>query len=70
MKILTKDNNITFPSENSFGVLIRDNKKQQFLEIFKDYSLKKITRFDMNPREKESRQYRSRLCRDLYLVSK
>ena len=70
MKILTLEESIIFPTENSFGVLIRDNQKQRFLDIFKDYSLKKITRFDMNPREKGSSQYRSRLCRDLYLVSK
>ena len=70
MKILLKGNEVNFPSEDSFGVLIQDNQEQRFFEVFKDYSLKKIRRFDMNPREKGGSQYRSRLCRELYLVSK
>jgi len=69
MPILIKGDVITLPSEKSFGVLIRDERMEKFFEVFKDYSVKKITRYNINPREKNSSQYRTRLCRNLYLVS-
>ncbi len=69
MKILTNGEEVLIPTEESFGVLVRDKYEQKFFEVFKDYSIEKLKRYDMNPRAKESSQYRSRLCRNLYLVN-
>jgi hypothetical protein len=68
IEILTKNDKVTIPSENSFAVLVRDNQEEIFFEVFKNYTIEKITRFDLNQKEKGNSQYRAWLCRNLYLV--
>ncbi len=70
IKILTKQGQTSFPNETSFGVLVSEDQEELFLKNFKDYSVEKITRYDMNPSAPGSRSHRPRLWRDLYLVSK
>ena len=70
IKSLVKNEQLTIPKESSFGVLVEEGQKNIFLSKFKDYSVEKITRYDMNPSAPKSRSHRPRLWRDLYLVSK
>ncbi len=70
IKALTKNKEITFPSETQFGVLVTKEQQIHFENNFKGYSIEKIIRYDMNPKGKESKSHRTRLWRDLYLVSK
>ena len=70
IKILTKNELTTFPKEDHFGVLVSEDQLEYFLNKFENYSIEKITRYDMNPKSKESKSHRPRLWRDLYLVTK
>ena len=69
MKIIIKDDQVSIPPETSFGVLVRDIHIKQFFEVFKNYGIKKISQFDLNPRKKGSGQYHTRLSRNLYLLT-
>jgi len=69
IKVLSKNGEIIFPIETNFGVLVSEDQKQNFKETFQNYSIKKITRYDMNPSPAGSRTHRPRLWRDFYLVS-
>ncbi len=69
IKIIKKNNELNFPSESSYGVLVYDKYQELFFQDFKDYSIKKITRYDINLVNKKNSLYRKRLCRDLYLIS-
>jgi 4-amino-4-deoxy-L-arabinose transferase-like glycosyltransferase len=61
---------VTIPELDSFAVLISEENLDLFKKTFAGYSIEKITRYDMNPRDKESRSHRPRLWRDLYVVNK
>ncbi len=69
IKVLTQDERIEIPSEKQFGVLVSESQQKHFRNTFKDYSVEKIIRYDMNPKGSESRSHRPRLWRDLYLVT-
>jgi hypothetical protein len=70
IEVLTKGDTFTFPSEEQFGILVSEEQQEQFRETFKGYSVEKIIRYDMNPKGKESKSHRTRLWRDLYLLTK
>ena len=69
IKVITKNKVTTFPEEVHFGVLVSEDQEEQFFNNFKEYSIEKIIRYDMNPNPPKSRSHRSRLWRDLYLVN-
>ncbi len=70
IKVLALDGKFTMPNESSFGVLVAKENDTMFRNKFFNYSLKKITRYDMNAKGKEDRSHKTRLYRDLYLVTK
>ncbi|MFK5981534.1 MAG: glycosyltransferase family 39 protein [Flavobacteriaceae bacterium] len=70
IKVITKNNVTTLPTESRFGILVSEEQKAKFLNTFKDYSIEKVIRYDMNPSAPGSRSHRPRLWRDLYLVKK
>ncbi len=70
IEVLKKDESFKIPSETTFGVLVAEPDKDFFRKKFKDYSIEKVTRYDMNPNAPGSRTHRDRLYRDLYLVKK
>ncbi|WP_339702091.1 glycosyltransferase family 39 protein [uncultured Marixanthomonas sp.] len=70
IEVLKKDERFKIPSETTFGVLVAEPDKDFFRKKFKDYSIEKVTRYDMNPNAPGSRTHRDRLYRDLYLVKK
>ena len=70
IEVLKKDTYFKMPEEKVFGVLVAETDKDFFQKKFKDFSVEKITRYDMNPKGSESSSHRSRLYRDLYVVKK
>jgi 4-amino-4-deoxy-L-arabinose transferase-like glycosyltransferase len=70
IKRIEHDGIVTFPLESTFGILLAEDDIPKFRKAFKDYSIEKITRYDMNPQAPGHRSHRNRLWRDLYLVVK
>jgi len=68
IEVLSNSNPIKIPVEDSFGVLVSEEKLETFKTTFKKYSIEKIERYDMNPNAEGSKTHRPRLWRDLYLV--
>jgi len=68
LPILLGDDGVGIPSDTPFGVLVSGNDQALFNETFKDYSVKKIRRYDMNPQPADNRSHKTRLWRDLYVV--
>jgi len=69
IKVITKNGKTVFPTEANYGVLVSKDQEKKFLKKFKNYSVEKVTRYDMNPNAPGSRSHRPRLWRDLYLVN-
>lgn len=67
---LKKDDVVTVPSETAFGLLVAEADETKFRAHFKEYTIEKVTRYDMNPQAPGHRTHRPRLWRDLYLVTK
>jgi len=70
LEVLSKDGTIKIPLEKEFGVLISVEEKEQFLQTFKDFSVEKITVYDMNPQGVKHSSHKARMSRDLYLVKR
>jgi len=70
LKVLAKDGKINKPTEDIFGVLVPEESLVQFKEVFSEYQLEKIIRYDMNAKGKDDRSHKPRLYRDLYLVTR
>ena len=70
IEVLLEDENIRIPSENRFGVLVAKEDEGKFRNAFFGYTFKKIARYDMNPKGEDDRSHKTRLYRDLYLVTK
>ena len=56
------------PTAKRFGVLVSQDDLDKFLKTFKNFTIEKVTRYDMNPNAPGTRTHRPRLWRDLYLV--
>jgi len=69
LTVLLKKNEITYPQENRFAVLVIEERINLFKEAFKDYHIEKVDRYDMNAKGAEDRSHKMRLWRDLYLVT-
>ncbi|MCH2489646.1 MAG: glycosyltransferase family 39 protein [Flavobacteriales bacterium] len=70
INVLQEGDSIAIPSEEQFGVLITKDDQERFYEVFEDFSVAKIRRYDMNPHPPESRSHKVRLWRDLFVVTK
>lgn len=70
IEVLSKDGAVKIPGEAAFGVLIAQENLSHFKKTFANYSVEKVTRYDMNPQAPGTRTHRPRLWRDLYLVSR
>lgn len=70
MQILKNGDEILIPKENQFGVLVSEEKMQLFKETFPNFKTESVTRYDMNPKGKDSRTHKTRLYRDLFIVTK
>lgn len=67
---LSKGGSINYPEDPSFGVLVSEDLIKTFNHQFKEYSIEKVTRYDMNANGSGSSSHRPRLWRDFYLVTK
>lgn len=70
IKVISNENEIIFPAEEQFGVLVTDEKVIEFSKVFENYSINKITEYDMNPKGKGDRSHKTRLHRNFYLLAK
>ena len=70
MLLLKNDDIYSIPKENQFGVLVSKEGFQDFENTFSNFKTEKITRYDMNPKGADSRTHKTRLYRDLYIVTK
>ncbi len=69
MEVLKSGDKLTIPPEPQFGVLVSADALEDFKESFRDFRIEPISRFDMNPKGKDSRTHKTRLYRDLYIVT-
>ncbi len=70
LEVLAVDGEIQIPFEDSFGVLVDKENTELFDKTFSKYKTEKVKSYDMNPQPADSRSHKSRLARDLYLVTK
>lgn len=70
MKMLNRDGEFITPSEDRFAVLVSEESLQHFHEEYSDFKREHIVRYDMNPKGPESRTHKTRLYRELFIVSK
>jgi 4-amino-4-deoxy-L-arabinose transferase-like glycosyltransferase len=68
IEVLTQNDQLKVPSEEQFGILVSEEETPSFIKAFENYSLKKITRYDMNPQGRDHSSHKTRLWRDLYVV--
>jgi len=69
IKVLKKNEIITIPSDQQFGVLVANETISAFFKTFENYSIEKITEYDMNPKGKEDRSHKTRLHRNFYRLT-
>lgn len=70
LPVIERDGKIVIPSAKTFGVLVSEEQRTNFLKTFHNYTVEKVTRYDMNTAKLGSKSHRTRLWRDLYLVTK
>jgi len=70
MNIIKNGDSINIPNLSKFGVTVSEDDKISFRDIFKDYKLDSITRYDMNAKGRDDRSHKTRLYRDFFLVTK
>jgi len=70
LPILKNDNSILIPKESQFGVLVSAEQLSNFKEAFTYFKRERVARYDMNPKGKDSRTHKTRLYRDLFIVTK
>jgi 4-amino-4-deoxy-L-arabinose transferase-like glycosyltransferase len=70
MEMLNKDGEFITPAENRFGVLVSEESLEHFKEVYPNFKREHIARYDMNPKGPDSRTHKTRLYRELFIVSK
>ena len=70
IEVLTQNNELKIPSENRFAILVGEEELPAFIKAFAAYKVEKIRRYDMNVRAEGHRAHRTRLFRDLFLITK
>ena len=67
--IFNQNQTTTLPKEKTFAVLVGGDNQKKLIQAFKDYTIKKVARYDINPNNASHKKYNGRLWRDLFLVS-
>ena len=70
IEVLTQNNELKIPSEYRFAILVGEEELPAFIKAFAAYKVEKIRRYDMNVRAEGHRAHRTRLFRDLFLITK
>lgn len=70
MEMLNKDGEFITPVEDRFGVLVSEESLEHFKEVYSNFKREHIARYDMNPKGPDSRTHKTRLYRELFIVSK
>ena len=67
--IFNQNQTTTLPKEKTFGVLVGGDNQKKLKQAFKEYTIEKVARYDINPNKASHKSYNGRLWRDLFLVS-
>jgi 4-amino-4-deoxy-L-arabinose transferase-like glycosyltransferase len=67
--IFNQNQTTTLPEEETFAVLVGVDDESSLQEAFKNYSIQKVSRYDINIHDPSHKNYNGRLWRDLFLVS-
>ena len=67
--IFNQNQTTTLPKEKTFAVLVGGDNQKKLIQAFKDYTIEKVARYDINPNKASHKKYNGRLWRDLFLVS-
>ena len=70
MEMLNKDGEFITPAEDRFGVLVSEESLEHFKEVYPNFKREHIARYDMNPKGPDSRTHKTRLYRELFIISK
>ena len=70
IEVLTQNAQLKIPSEERFGILVGEEETPRFIKAFENFSVEKITRYDMNLQGKDHSSHKTRLFRDLYVITK
>ena len=70
MQVLKAGERVTIPEENQFGVLVQQENVKHFEATFSNFKKEYVARYDMNPKGNESKTHKTRLYRDLFIVTK
>lgn len=70
IEVLTQNNELKIPSEDRFAILVGEEELPAFTKAFVEYNVEKVRRYDMNIRPEGDRSHRTRLFRDLFLITK
>ncbi|CAM3442384.1 lipid-A-disaccharide synthase N-terminal domain-containing protein [Aequorivita lipolytica] len=69
-EMLNKEGEFITPIENRFGVLVSEESLNHFAQTYPNFKRKHIARYDMNPKGPDSRTHKTRLYRELFIVTK
>lgn len=70
MEVLHNDGSFLTPVADRFGVLVSAENMAQFNNVYPHYRKEHIERYDINPKGANSRTHKTRLFRELYLLTK
>tara|TARA_R110002072_G_scaffold300390_1_gene477814 strand:+ start:111398 stop:113032 length:1635 start_codon:yes stop_codon:yes gene_type:complete len=68
--LASTDGSVKIPQEAAFGILVAKEDNNLFNTTFKDFNIEKVVRYDMNAKGPGDRSHKTRLWRDLYVVSR
>lgn len=67
--IKTKDSLFVLPKDTKFGLLSRTITKKDLSYLESNYTIEKLSTYDLNVVKKDSRKYRNRLMNHLYIMT-
>ncbi len=70
MEMLNIEGEFKTPTENRFGVLVSEESLEHFKQVYPNFKREHIGRYDMNPKGPDSRTHKTRLYRELFIVTK
>jgi 4-amino-4-deoxy-L-arabinose transferase-like glycosyltransferase len=70
MELLLDNDELHLPSEEKFAVIVNQEHNELFESTFERFHVEKVDRFDMNPKGPGDRSHKTRLWRNLYVVTK
>lgn len=70
MPVVITGDSVVFPKEEEFFVTVTEKQLDDFKAVFSEYNIEFLDRYDMNLKDSSARSHRSRLKRDLFILTK